>query len=215
MVCLAAGYSWFLLQRVARQRYSLFSVFLVIPTGFLRALASKHVQVGGWGGAGCWLACTSTRMLQSAHVLSSHHTYSAVAHMLCSQHTYSAVSTPHPPASPRILPLHPSATSFRHTLAYLLPLRAHTFFLPPPLPCSVCVCACVQVDGDDDDDSDEEEGEGQVVQQVQTQVLGPIIKSKQVGGGQRDQRRRGSEGGRGARGGGAARGEAEGREEGQ
>ncbi len=48
LVCgLAALYEWMLLTQVARQRYGLYSVFLVIPTGFLRALASKHVQVDG------------------------------------------------------------------------------------------------------------------------------------------------------------------------
>ncbi|KAG2450719.1 hypothetical protein HYH02_004557 [Chlamydomonas schloesseri] len=48
VVCgIAALYMWVLLKQVARQRYSLYSVFLVIPTGFLRALASKHVQVDG------------------------------------------------------------------------------------------------------------------------------------------------------------------------
>ncbi|KAG2493479.1 hypothetical protein HYH03_008295 [Edaphochlamys debaryana] len=48
IVCgLAALYEWILLKQVARQRYGLYSVFLVIPTGFLRALASKHVQVDG------------------------------------------------------------------------------------------------------------------------------------------------------------------------
>ncbi|GLI64845.1 hypothetical protein VaNZ11_008226 [Volvox africanus] len=48
VVCgVAALYMWILLKQVARQRYGLYSVFLVIPTGFLRALASKHVQVDG------------------------------------------------------------------------------------------------------------------------------------------------------------------------
>ncbi|GFR48517.1 hypothetical protein Agub_g10412 [Astrephomene gubernaculifera] len=48
VVCGAAAlYMWALLTQVARQRYGLYSVFLVIPTGFLRALASKHVQVDG------------------------------------------------------------------------------------------------------------------------------------------------------------------------
>ncbi|GLC33063.1 hypothetical protein PLESTB_000374500 [Pleodorina starrii] len=48
VVCGAAAlYMWILLKQVARQRYGLYSVFLVIPTGFLRALASKHVQVDG------------------------------------------------------------------------------------------------------------------------------------------------------------------------
>jgi hypothetical protein len=45
MCALAIAYMWLLLQRVASQRYSLFAVFLVIPSAFLRALAAKKVMV--------------------------------------------------------------------------------------------------------------------------------------------------------------------------
>lgn len=42
---IATVWIWNLLQAVASARYRLFSVFLVIPTGLLRALASKQIQV--------------------------------------------------------------------------------------------------------------------------------------------------------------------------
>ena len=45
MCLMAIAYMWLLLQRVAAQRYSLFAVFLAIPSALLRALASKKVSV--------------------------------------------------------------------------------------------------------------------------------------------------------------------------
>eukprot|EP00879_Flechtneria_rotunda_P028986 GHRR01031235.1.p1 GENE.GHRR01031235.1~~GHRR01031235.1.p1 ORF type:complete len:764 (+),score=228.21 GHRR01031235.1:75-2366(+) len=41
----AAFYVWLLTHHVVMQRANLFSVFMVVPTGFLRALASKQVQL--------------------------------------------------------------------------------------------------------------------------------------------------------------------------
>lgn len=46
LVCgLASFYMWRLLQLVSKQRYKLFSVFMGVPTGFVRGLATKQVQL--------------------------------------------------------------------------------------------------------------------------------------------------------------------------
>lgn len=45
LTCLAAAYVARLLRRVSAQRYSLASCFINIPTGFVRALASKQVAL--------------------------------------------------------------------------------------------------------------------------------------------------------------------------
>jgi hypothetical protein len=42
---MATVYACLLVRKMVLQRADLFSVFLVIPTGFLRALASKQVQL--------------------------------------------------------------------------------------------------------------------------------------------------------------------------
>ncbi len=57
-LCLVAiMYIWILLQQVASQRYSLFAVFLVIPSAFLRALAAKKVSVSCAACHCCGICC--------------------------------------------------------------------------------------------------------------------------------------------------------------
>jgi hypothetical protein len=43
---IAAAYVYWLLGNVAGQRYNLYSVFLMVPSGCLRALATKQLHVG-------------------------------------------------------------------------------------------------------------------------------------------------------------------------